>query len=613
MKKILILIFLSSQIFANFDTNSTHNVFSLISQILDVNKKIKIITNIDQNETSSEISTLKEQKLSILSKFPLSIIETKIDKEAIDKYTQNRTKIQNRLKIVSKNKKSNEYLDTKIDDLRFKILENFYKTIFSLQEFYHQGSNDKKIKNTIKNGLINLQTANFKDINDIKNSLKELNSTILDDKFNEVLIEISNCEDILGYLLENSAIFESNIILTSFNLKYILDVINSKIPFDIGFNFAKLFLIAFVFGLFLSLTKIFTKLTYFLMSKIVSQNTHQAEIVGALKSPIRWLLITYGIFICVLIGYYPVPINPLLSKIFSIIYTIAWTWFILKILDGYGLIFLGKLAKKSGRKEVVNLIIKVLYIIIILISFLIILRLIGFDVSTIIASLGIGGLAVALATKDIIANFFASILLLVDNSFSQGDWVVVGDVEGTVVETGLRKTTIRTFDNSLVFVPNSNIMSQNIKNWSRRKLGRQIKMYIGIEYSSTKEQIQKCLDDIKEMLFNHPQIAKPNQDSASKLGDLRMLHRQNMVSVDDLAGYKSNLFVVLDKFDDSSINILIYCFSKTIVWGDFLNVKQDVMMKIIEILEKNGVGFAFPSQSLYVEKLPNLGEKDERL
>lgn len=315
-----------------------------------------------------------------------------------------------------------------------------------------------------------------------------------------------------------------------------------------------------------------------------------------------------------MIAYYPAPPSSYLSKLFSIIYTITWTWFILKILDGYGLIFLGKLAKKSGRKEVINLVIKVLYIIIILIAFLIVLRSIGFDVSTIIASLGIGGLAVALATKDIIANFFASVLLLVDNSFSQGDWIVVGDIEGTVVETGLRKTTIRTFDNALVFVPNSNIMNQNIKNWSRRKLGRQIKMYIGLEYSASKEQIQKCIDDIKNMLFNHPEIAKPNDDSAMNLGDTRVLHKANMVSVDDLAGYKSNLFVVLDKFDDSSINILIYCFSKTIIWGDFLQVKQDVMMKIIEILENNGVGFAFPSQSLYVEKIPDFkGEKNERL
>ncbi|WP_162894585.1 mechanosensitive ion channel domain-containing protein, partial [Klebsiella pneumoniae] len=130
-----------------------------------------------------------------------------------------------------------------------------------------------------------------------------------------------------------------------------------------------------------------------------------------------------------------------------------------------------KLAQKSGKKEVVNLIIKILYFVIIIIALLYILAQLGFNISAIIASLGTGGLAVALAAKDIIANFFASILLLFDNSFNHGDWVEVSGIEGTVVETGLRKTTIRTFDNCLVFLPNSTIMGANIKNWSKRRMG----------------------------------------------------------------------------------------------------------------------------------------------
>ena len=139
---------------------------------------------------------------------------------------------------------------------------------------------------------------------------------------------------------------------------------------------------------------------------------------------------------------------------------------------------LGSIARKSGRKEVINLIIKILYIIVVIIALLFVLSRLGFNISALIASLGIGGLAIALATKDIIANFFASILLLFDNSFSQGDWVVIGDVEGTVVETGLRKTLIRTFDNALVSVPNSKIMENNIKNWNNKNYGRsQLEFY----------------------------------------------------------------------------------------------------------------------------------------
>lgn len=111
--------------------------------------------------------------------------------------------------------------------------------------------------------------------------------------------------------------------------------------------------------------------------------------------------------------------------------------------------------------------------------------------------MGIGGLAVALAAKDIIANFFASILLLFDNSFNQGDWVEVSDIEGTVVETGLRKTTIRTFDNCLVFLPNSTIMGANIKNWSKRRMGRHVRMYLGVGYDATPEKLEQCVKDLR--------------------------------------------------------------------------------------------------------------------
>ena len=287
------------------------------------------------------------------------------------------------------------------------------------------------------------------------------------------------------------------------------------------------------------------------------------------------------------------------ANFLAITFVIAVTWLILSVLNGYGMVLINELTKKSGRKEVINLILKIIYFIIFVIALLIVLSKLGFNVSAIIASLGIGGLAVALATKDILANFFASVMLLFDNSFSQGDWIVCGDIEGTVVEIGLRKTTVRTFDNALIFVPNSKLASDPIRNWSRRKMGRRIRMLIGLEYSATTEQIKKCVEEIKQMLIDHPGIAK-GDDMGSKKASR---YDRGIVSIDDLAGYKSNLFVVVDEFADSSINILVYCFSKTIVWGEFLAVKEDVMLKIMNIVEANGLGFAFPSQSLYVEEV----------
>ena len=116
------------------------------------------------------------------------------------------------------------------------------------------------------------------------------------------------------------------------------------------------------------------------------------------------------------------------------------------------------------------------------------------------------------------------------------------------------------------------------------------------------------------MLLNHPGIAKSGIDSALNSNDARIKYRQSMVSVDDLDGYKSNLFVVLDEFGDNSINILIYCFSKSVIWGEYLASKEDVMLKIIEIVERyDDASFAFPSRSLYIESIPKIqiykGEK----
>ncbi|ECR4635586.1 mechanosensitive ion channel family protein, partial [Campylobacter jejuni] len=309
--------------------------------------------------------------------------------------------------------------------------------------------------------------------------------------------------------------------------------------------------------------------------------------------------------LCLTIATYPAPLSVNLSNFFHIVYAVLIAWLILRMLDGYGVVLVSKLAQKSGKKEVVNLIIKILYFVIIIIALLYILAQLGFNISAIIASLGIGGLAVALAAKDIIANFFASILLLFDNSFNQGDWVEVSGIEGTVVETGLRKTTIRTFDNCLVFLPNSTIMGANIKNWSKRRMGRHVRMYLGVGYDATPEKLEQCVKDLREFLHTSDLVAH-DEDSALKYGDHTTKYRQNLVSINDLEGYKNACYVALSEFADSSINIELYFYIKEIGGKDFREARQSLMLEFMRIIEKNGLTFAFPSRSIYIENLPPL-------
>jgi len=184
------------------------------------------------------------------------------------------------------------------------------------------------------------------------------------------------------------------------------------------------------------------------------------------------------------------------------------------------------------------------------------------------------GLAFALAAKDTVANLFGSIAIMMDGSIKVDDWIKVNGVEGIVEDIGMRTTKIRKFNKAVVAVPNSQIANSNIINYSRRK-NRRINMNIGLTYSSTKKQIESVISDIREMLLNHQGIDK------------------NQV-----------LIVRFESFGASELNIFIYCYTNSPRWREYLRVKEDVNLKIMGIVEKNGCSFAFPSQSVYLEQIP---------
>jgi MscS family membrane protein len=222
----------------------------------------------------------------------------------------------------------------------------------------------------------------------------------------------------------------------------------------------------------------------------------------------------------------------------------------------------------------------------------------GFDISTLLASLGIGGLAVAFAAKETIANIFGCISIIADDMFQQGDWIVTPKGEGTVIDVGLRSTKIRTFDNAVIFLPNAYVASIDVRNWSRRKLGRRIKFTLGLEYGSDMQQVKKTVDDIRAMLVAHADIADSSTDTTKYT-------KQQLGKISDAMdgyGIKRTLLVYLDALGDSSIDILIYCFSKTVDWEGWLQVKQDAIFRCCAIVEANGLSIAFPSQTLYLRQ-----------
>jgi MscS family membrane protein len=256
---------------------------------------------------------------------------------------------------------------------------------------------------------------------------------------------------------------------------------------------------------------------------------------------------------------------------------------------------------------VINLGIKVINVIIYIIGIIIVLNFFDVDLSAILSGLGIGGFAVAFAAKDTLSNFFGSVSILLGNLFEQGDWIEVDGYEGTVVEIGLRATTIRTFDNAMIAIPNFKLADNGLKNWSQRQLGRRIKMHIGVTYESDFNDIRNAVNDIREMLCMHDGISHSGDDTIYNERSSRL------VSLDDYKGIKRNVLVYMDQFSNSSIDILIYCFSKSVVWNEWLEVKEDVMYKIAAILEKNNLSFAYPAMTLHhtgdEKKLPLLNKQ----
>ena len=203
----------------------------------------------------------------------------------------------------------------------------------------------------------------------------------------------------------------------------------------------------------------------------------------------------------------------------------------------------------------------------------------GINVTGFLASLGLGGLAFALAAKDTAANIFGGIAILTDNIFKIGEWVKVGNAEGTVEDIGMRTTKIRAFDKRLIIVPNSIIANSNVENFSRREK-RRVVMRIGLIYNTSVDVIKDVVEEIRNMLLNHPEVAKDE-----------------------------SLLIYFDEYEDSSLSIFCYFFTDTAEWKEYLRIKEDINLKIKEIIEKYPTDFAFPSNSVYFETPLRLNNK----
>ncbi|MFK5937592.1 MAG: mechanosensitive ion channel family protein [Sulfurimonas sp.] len=363
-----------------------------------------------------------------------------------------------------------------------------------------------------------------------------------------------------------------------------------------GLSIIKISLILFLIGVIYFFRKVaYVAMKSYLLSIELFSN-YAKEILEKLYKPIDILVIIININMIFYV-YNDFSNVEIMTTAFNIIYGFFFTFVVYKTLNTVASIKISEIDNENRIKnEMINVGIKIINFIIIIIGLLIMLYLGGVNLTAVLSGLGIGGFAVAFAARDTISNFFGTLSILFSDVFSQGDWIVVGKDEGVVVEIGLRVTTLRTFDNAMIAIPNGTFATSDVKNWTKRTLGRRIKMRIGVKYDSKSKDIKNAVAQIRTMLDKHPGIATVNTKH-----EHRRWNAPKLLSKDDHEGVKKTLLVYLDEFGPSSMNILIYCFTKTVRWQEWLEVKEDVMHNIMEILENNSLEFAFPSLSIYNE------------
>ena len=331
-------------------------------------------------------------------------------------------------------------------------------------------------------------------------------------------------------------------------------------------------IILFIFFVFRSL---FSKIVINRLKSLAKRSKTKIddEVLEAFDGPLRFVPIVIGVYI----STQYIDLNQTLES-FTInlnrsLITIQIFWFLYKLIDP-----LSFLIHKLGdvlTNDLIDWGVRILKFIIFVIGAAAVLEVWGIKVGPILAGLGLLSVAVALGAQDLFKNLISGILILLEKRFQNGDWIKVENVvEGTVEKIGFRSTLVRRFDSSPVMVPNFNFAENAVTNFSNMQ-NRRVYWTIGLEYKTTHEQLKNIRNEIESYIMNSGSFVKSSEQP---------------------------LFVRIEKFSDSSIDLLIYCFVTTKVWGEWLSIKEELALEVKNIIENNKAGFAFPSQSIYIEK-----------
>ena len=348
-----------------------------------------------------------------------------------------------------------------------------------------------------------------------------------------------------------------------------------------GINVSEIIIGLIIFFIFYILKSFFARFVIDRLYKIVKKTKTDIDdvIIEVIEGPLKFLPVVIGFFIATSYIEFSADLTIFIEKINRTLITIFIFWLLLQLIVPFS--FVIKKFEAQLTTALVEWTLKGLKIVIIIIGIVAVLELWGIKVGPIIAGLGLLGVAVALGAQDLFKNLISGIMILMERRFKIGDVIhIAGEAEGIVEQIGFRSTLIRQFDSNLVMVPNFKFAERSVTNNSRR-INRRIRWIIGLEYRTTVEQLKNVRNQIKEFI---------DKDKNFKNDD---------------KSYFSSSFVRIDSFSDSSIDMLVQSFTNVTNWNEYIKVKETLAITIKEIVENEKAGFAFPSQSLYLESLPS--------
>lgn len=311
-----------------------------------------------------------------------------------------------------------------------------------------------------------------------------------------------------------------------------------------------------------------------------SSNRFDDEIVVALSGPIRFVFLVVGLFLASRVAPLPDEIDIAMAKVVRslIAFTIFWTFY--RCVGPLSFVLDRAITSVGGEgmaATLKNFAVRLIRVIIVVLGAAAILQEWDFNIGAVLGGLGLIGMAVAFGAQNLISNLFGGVAIFVDKIFVEGEWIKTNDVEGTVETVGFRTTKIRRFDKALVTVPNSDLADNAVTNFSRMT-NRRIYWMVGLEYRTTNEQLKKVVDGLNDYIRNNDDF---ETDPA-----------------------KVSTLIHADSFNNSSIDIMLYCFTATTKWAEWMQVKEELLYHLKTLVEDAGTGFAFPSSSIYVETMP---------